>query len=135
MAAGSAALNLTIKGFKMDIKELLALLVYVVGLGMLAGRQVTDTKYLKKENSKREEEIKEFRLLFLTADQEPKYVSYAAHDKLQAACHNMIMLQINHIKEDQAQIKEGQARIEELLLARVGDKGFWDKKAAGRSPS
>lgn len=118
----------------MDIKELLALLAYVVGLGMLAGRQVADTKFLKAENGKREEEIKDFRHLFLTADQEPKYVSYAAHDKLQAACHKMIMLQINYIKEDQIEIKEGQARIEKLLQARASDHGFWDQKAAGSTP-
>ena len=119
----------------MDMKEFLPLIAYVLGFGVLWGRQDSSVAFLKKENDKRQAEISNvetaiaidiaaIKHLFLTTDNEPKYVSYAAHDKLQASCHNLIMIRMDHIKGEQAQIKEGQARIEKLILSRTDSTGF-----------
>jgi hypothetical protein len=109
-----------------EIKDVIAFGAYILGLGVLWGRQDFSTKQLQLENAERKKEIEdvrhqvsrdvaEIKNLFVTADHEPKYVTYQAHDKLQSACQGMISIQVNYIKEDVVKIKAGQERIERIL--------------------
>lgn len=121
------------------MKDFIGLAVYLIGLGVLWGRQDQTTRQLKAENEERKNEIQELgkkvsqdiaeiKALFLTHDAEPKYVSYAAHDKMQTSCQHNLMLQINFIKEDVIKIKSCQDRIEKILLRKAGETGFWGEK-------
>ena len=115
----------------MEIKDIIGVAIYLIGLGVLWGRQDSKSQQLERENADRKKEIadvrgqtqrdiEEIKELFLTQDKEPKYISYSAHDKLQQSCQNMIMIQIKHIQEDQVKIKECQGRIEQILMRKYG---------------
>jgi len=130
----------------MDMKDFIGLVIYLIGLAFLWGRHDQTTRQLKAENEERKTEneerkeetrilgekvskdIAEIKALFLTHDAEPKYVSYAAHDKMQTSCQHNLMLQINFIKEDVIKIKSCQDRIEKILLRKAGETGFWGDK-------
>ena len=117
----------------LTLKDYIMAVFYIVSLGAIYGRQEAVTRQLKIENDERKEELKglasqmssltkdtlghieDLKKLFTTQDGEPRFVSYKAHDILQANCHRLLNARLQSLIDGQQEIEKCQTRLEGLV--------------------